>query len=152
MRKIYTIFIIFTLTSCQLTNEEKKESISFNHNESITISKDTIRINKDIVLFVDTMFGLDSLKNTFKNLDDFYTMADDANYYMSEAQNFIKNKQIDTLSIVDNKIIIFDNRDTINSKKLPLWSLVLYSKGKNPKIIYPIDISNEYDKYFGRSK
>ena len=98
------------------------------------------------------MFGLDSLKNTFKNLDDFYTMADDAHYYMSEAQNFIGNKKIDTLSIVDNKIIIFDNRDTINSKKLPLWSLVLYSKGKNPKIIYPIDISNEYDKYFGRSE
>ncbi|MFC2466079.1 MAG: hypothetical protein ACFNYM_08345, partial [Bacteroidota bacterium] len=100
MKKIYTVLIIFTLTSCQLTNEEKKESISFNHNESITISKDTIRINKDVVLFVDTMFGLDSLKNTFKNLDDFYTMADDANYYMSEAQNFIGNKKIDTLSIV----------------------------------------------------
>ena len=53
MKKIYTVLIIFTLTSCQLTNEEKKESISFNHNESITISKDTIRINKDVVLFVD---------------------------------------------------------------------------------------------------
>ena len=147
MKKIYTVFIIFTLTSCQIINKEKKESISFNHNESITISKDTIRINKDIVLFVDTMFGLDSLKNTFKNLDDFYTMADDANYYMSEAQNFIKNKK-DARKYSLNSLF----RDTINSKKLPLWSLVLYSKGKNPKIIYPIDISNEYDKYFGRSK
>lgn len=49
--------------------------------------------NKNLVIFItSTLSYIDSLKNSFKNEDDFYTIADDANFYTAEAGNYIIKK------------------------------------------------------------
>ncbi|WP_415325555.1 hypothetical protein [Chryseobacterium sp. MMS23-Vi53] len=110
---------------------------------------DTIQLeDKDQVIFINpTTAYIDSLKKSYKNKDDFYTMADDANFYNAEAGDFILKNRVDTINI-ENKNILKLGQKVISLSMYKPWTLLLYHKGKKPLNIYPIDIEKEFFNYF----
>lgn len=145
MKKIFLLFVAFTFSfSCKKTNE--KDNI-----KPQTVKKETnakiLDENKDFVIFIHpTSHYLDSLKKTYKNEDDFYTIADDANYYIAEAGEYISKNNIDTIDANIDKTVKIGKLNIKLSQYKP-WSLLLYTKGKI-KNVYPVDIENELPKFY----
>ena len=143
MKKTFLLFIAFALfSSCKKTNENKPQTLKKLLNVK-ALDKD-----KDFVIFIHpTSHYLDSLKKTYKNEDDFYTIADDANYYTAEAGEYISKNNIDRVDAEIDKIIKI-GKININLSQYKPWSLLLYAKGK-VKNVYPIDIEDELPKFYG---
>jgi len=86
--------------------------------------------------------------------DDFYTIADDNNYYESEASDFLEQKNIKIVypktrylkfKTATGKEFNFDTK----SKANPGWLTVLFDpKKESPIIVSPVDIDLEYEIYF----
>jgi hypothetical protein len=74
-------------------------------------------------------------------------MADDANFYIAEARNYILKNNIDTYNIQNNKVLKIGNK-TIKISQYKPWTLILYQKGNQPKNIYPVDIEKELPNYY----
>lgn len=145
MKKMIHMFLILLLIfSC------KQEPKFTNNNFGSKSVSDTIVINDktDKVIFIKpTIKYLDSIKNTYKNQDDFYTIADDSNFYTAEAGNFLKENKMDTINVYNNKILKIGNSIIKLSEYKP-WSLLLYKKNKNIINVFPIDIEKEFNNYF----
>ena len=145
MKKMIHMFLILLLIfSC------KQEPKFTNNNFASKSVSDTIVINDktDKVIFIKpTIKYLDSIKNTYKNQDDFYTIADDSNFYIAEAGNFLKENKMDTINVYNNKILKIGNSIIKLSEYKP-WSLLLYKKNKNIINVFPVDIEKEFNNYF----
>ncbi|SFI50031.1 hypothetical protein [Halpernia frigidisoli] len=139
----------FFLSGC------KKEQIVSAQNTISTKKKpDTVKIeDKNIVIFINpTLPYIDSLKNSYKNKDDFYTVADDANFYTAEAGDYIIKKGVDTININNRKILKIGTK-VINISKYKPWTLLLYKKGESQvKNIFSLDIENEFSNYYVKNK
>jgi|UPI00068ECA82 hypothetical protein len=142
MTKKILIIIICSL----LLLECKKNNISQEHS-SLPFQDTFIKVrDQDQVFFIQpTLKYIDSLKNTFKNKDDFYTIADDANYYTAEAGNLLIKNNIDTVNVKNDKILYAGEKKIILSTYKP-WSLLLYKKGGIFKNIDPIDLFSSNEK------
>ena len=149
MKKMIHMFLILLLIfSC------KQEPKFTNNNLASKFVSDTIVINDkmDKVIFIKpTIKYLDSIKNTYKNQDDFYTIADDSNFYIAEAGNFLKENKMDTINVYNNKILKIGNSIIKLSEYKP-WSLLLYQKNKKITNVFPIDIESEFSKYFSKQE
>lgn len=131
----------------------KKEIHLSSENINKKIKIDTLELeDKNIVIFIKpSLKYLDSLKKTYKNEDDFYTIADDANFYTAEAGNYsIKNK-IDTVNTFNDKIIKIGN-SVISLSKYKPWTLLLYKKGEQVVNIFPVDMEKEFFSYYPDNK
>lgn len=146
MKNIF-VFII----CCSLFLACKKEvPLSSKNLSSNKIKTDTVRIeNKNLVVFITpTSAYIDSLKNSYKNEDDFFTIADDANFYTAEAGDYIINQRVDTINITNQKILKIGGK-VINVSKYKPWTLLLYKKDQSQiKNIFPIDIEKEFFNYY----
>lgn len=140
---IFLFFLIFL--GCKKEQSLKAESLQN------AVIKDTIRLtdNNQVIFISPTLSYIDKLKKSYKNQDDFYTMADDANFYVAEAGNYIIKQKIDTVNIENDKIIKIGS-STISLLKYKPWTLLLYEKGKQVKNIFPVDIEKEFPIYFSK--
>ncbi|GAA5088744.1 hypothetical protein GCM10023210_12700 [Chryseobacterium ginsengisoli] len=145
MKNTILLFISFTaLFSCKKDNKKSDSIIQTTENQSKIKVLDE---NKDFVIFITpTSKYIDSLKKTYKNEDDFYIIADDANYYTAEARDYILKNNIDTLDLYIDKKIRIGKIDIKLSKYKP-WSLLLYRKGKI-KNVFPVDIESELPQFY----
>lgn len=141
MRKLPIIIIFcFFLLECKKNSLPQKKIDSSVQNTFVKI-KD----QNQIIFIQPTLKYLDSLKSTYKNEDDFYTIADDANYYTAEAGSLLVGKGVDTINISNNKIIQIGEKKITLSKYKP-WTLLLYREGGRLTNIYPVDLLSPNDK------
>lgn len=87
-----------------------------------------------------------------ENEEGFYIAADDYAYYSYLAHEFLEDKPIDTV-LVTKRYIKFVSKDkTIyfdtQAESTGLWTTLIFSPNKSPKIINVIDIQSEYLNYF----
>ncbi|MDR3025139.1 MAG: hypothetical protein LBV25_14105 [Chryseobacterium sp.] len=140
---------IYMLLTCTFTIACKK---SFESETSTFSKSDTIFLNNQGVLFISPDDkDIDNLKK--QQGDDFYTIADDANNYFSEASTYLDSMKIPYKNYNSDHIIGFKTNEKfveIPKYKNP-WYLIFYQNGKY-KVLDLIDVREEYPKFFNSRK
>lgn len=130
MKKIILtcVCFLFSLFSCQ--------------NKKIEI----ITSNEAIVYFSPTVKKLDSLEKKFG--DSFYTIADDENFYHSNALELLKKKGLKSVRTTNKNIIYLVNeKKTIKIPKELCWGgFFIYKKGKYKEFVNSINIEEWFKK------
>lgn len=141
MKNILIIILLlgtFTI-SCKKTSEKTLLN---------TTKSDTVFLKEQEVIFISPSDK--SIKNLKeKQGDDFYTIADDANNYFSEATSYLDSLKISYRNFDDSKIIGFRTNKkfvSIPSHKSP-WYLIFYKNGKF-KTLDLINIREEFPNFF----
>lgn len=145
MKKIFLLSIAFIfIFSCKKTNKNDNGELQTKKEANIKVLDE----NKDFVIFIHpTISYLDSLKKTYTNEDEFFTIADDAHYYVAEAREYISKNNIDTIDLdIDATLKI--GKLNIKLSQYKPWSLLLFRKGKI-KNIFPVDIQEEFPEFYG---
>lgn len=93
------------------------------------------------------------MKKAVKNEDDFYVEADDVNYYLFQAGEFMKRHgQKSILVLAAYTDILFPNGEIIQADTIAFGSMILYKPGKNPQVVSSVDIAEAYKSYFNPVK
>ena len=158
MRKLlltaFGIASIFMLSS-SFKNENIKNNIS-SKNDKYLKRTDTLNIaNMACAIFIRRKSqDIADMRKEFESEEDFYVAADDMNYYNYMADEYLENKAMRIIyADTTYSVINFQNKHFINITDTTIVkditsSLILYKEGKKPTVIAPIEISNEYNKYF----
>lgn len=86
--------------------------------------------------------------------EDFYIISDDNIFYNFEAVEFLEARKVRILNpetrylifkMKNGKELYFDTQSEFNCA----WKTILFNIDSLPKIIYPINIKDEYSRYFG---
>ncbi len=141
------LIIILFIGSFTITCKKTSEKISLNTSKS-----DTVFLKEQETVFISPSDkSIKKLKEKYG--DDFYTIADDANNYFSEATSYLDSLKISYKNYDDSKIIGFRTNNAfvkIPNYKSP-WYLIFYKDGKF-KTLDVINIREELPKFFGNSK
>ena len=96
---------------------------------------------------------IEKMKKAAKNEDDFYVEADDVNYYLYQAGEFMKRHgQKAILVPATYTDILFPNGEIIQADTIAFGSMILYKPGKNPQVVSSVDIAEAYKSYFNPVK
>ena len=96
---------------------------------------------------------IEKMKKEASNEDDFYTAADDVNYYLYQAGEFMKrNGQKAILVPAAYTDILFPNGEIIQADTIAFGSMILYKPDKNPQVVSSVDIAEAYKSYFNPVK
>ncbi len=84
--------------------------------------------------------------------DNFYTIADDSQYYQGTAIGIIDSIGIKTITASKQFLRLVGNNRTwdidIRKKNLPAWNIIFFKRTKEPQIISAIDLTVEQTKQF----
>ncbi len=155
-------FIGLALINCSLTfiNQTDLGKIykldSYIEKNKIDNSKlQTINFDCAILVYpTDTQIG--EMKKEYGE-EDFYTSADDNNYYQGSAIGLLDSLKIKTITAEKSYIKLVGEKSswTLNLRKkgLPAWNLIIFKKDKEPQIISTVDISSgQICEYFSCKK
>lgn len=96
---------------------------------------------------------IEKMKKEARNEDDFYVVADDVNYYLYQAGEFMKrHRQKAILVPATYTDILFPNGEIIQADTIAFGSMILYKPGKNPQVVSSVDIAEAYKSYFNPVK
>lgn len=96
---------------------------------------------------------IEKMKKEARNEDDFYVVADDVNYYLYQAGEFMKrHRQKAILVPATYTDILFPNGKIIHTDTIAFGSMILYKPGKNPQVVSSVDIAEAYKSYFAPFK
>lgn len=96
---------------------------------------------------------IEKMKKEASNEDDFYVVADDVNYYLYQAGEFMKrHRQKAILVPATYTDILFPNGEIIQADTIAFGSMILYKPGKNPQVVSSVDIAEAYKSYFAPVK
>ena len=96
---------------------------------------------------------IEKMKKEASNEDDFYTAADDVNYYLFQAEEFMKRHgQKAILVPATYTDILFPNGEIIQADTIAFGSMILYKPDKNPQVVSSVDIAEAYKSYFNPVK
>lgn len=96
---------------------------------------------------------IEKMKKEASNEDDFYTAADDVNYYLYQAGEFMKRHgQKAILVPATYTDILFPNGEIIQADTIAFGSMILYKPGKKPQVCSSVDIAEVYKSYFAPVK
>lgn len=96
---------------------------------------------------------IEKMKKEASNEDDFYVAADDVNYYLYQAGEFMKRHgQKAILVPATYTDILFPNGEIIQADTIAFGSMILYKPGKNPQVVSSVDIAEAYKSYFNPVK
>ena len=96
---------------------------------------------------------IEKMKKEARNEDDFYVVADDVNYYLYQAGEFMKrNGQKAILVPATYTDILFPKGEIIQADTIAFGSMILYKPGKNPQVVSSVDIAEAYKSYFVPAK
>ncbi len=87
-----------------------------------------------------------------KEADDFFILADDAQWYTAKARTFLKEKGLLTID-TDQRCISFiqenGNKIHLRTDTLePVWGLILFDGLKEPLVTYPVEVEIDCQQYF----
>lgn len=119
------------------------------NSEPKSISQQVIDITCDsCVLFIrPSLEQIEQLISKYENEEDFYIMADDANFYTANAIEYLEDKNIDIFYLDSIKMVRFNQENILDFSHLA-WDFVLYKKNTPKKIVKAIDFKYEFEHYF----
>lgn len=96
---------------------------------------------------------IEKMKKEASNEDDFYVAADDVNYYLYQAGEFMKRHgQKAILVPATYTHILFPKGEIIQADTIAFGSMILYKPGKKPQVVSSVDIAEAYKSYFAPVK
>lgn len=96
---------------------------------------------------------IEKMKKEASNEDDFYVAADDVDYYLYQAGEFMKRHgQKAILVPATYTDILFPNGKIIQADTIAFGSMILYKPGKKPQVCSSVDIAEAYKSYFAPVK
>ncbi len=139
-------YILLGLVLFAVLNISWKENLpsKLSSTEQITFNSknksDTIITRTGIYLLNPSQKEIDSLKKTIGE-DNFYTVADDSNFYISKISSLLKGKMID----VENQNINFKKEKYLFKKKenKNSWTIIEYKEGTKPQIYSLVEFYNK---------
>ncbi len=114
---------------------------------------DTLIIEKPAAVFISPNSSrIEKMKEEYGE-EDFYTAADDNLYYQSEAESFLREKEIVVIYSTARylKFMTANGKPQFVATAHPdssAWTIYLFHPRKAPKSISSIDIEAEYESYF----
>jgi hypothetical protein len=89
--------------------------------------------------------------------EDFYTIADDASFYQSNAISQLDSFAIETVEAEKRYLTLVGNNQSwtvdIRQKGAPEWNMIFFDPRKPPKIVTAIDVTpEELLSYFGSDR
>lgn len=137
---LLTALITFFSVACNKSREKTT---------SAPLKSDTIVLNNQDIVFVSPGDqAMAALKK--KNGEDFYTIADDANNYFSEASAYLDSLKVSYKNADDTKVFVFRKDDktiAIPRYKSP-WYALFYKDGKYETVDL-VNVREAYPKFFG---
>lgn len=129
-------------------------SFSCKKNESTVIhipNKDTLWLKEKTVVFISpSLKKIEKLKK--EQGEDFYTIADDANYYYANATEHMDSLHEKYTN--QNETVILAYKDGTKTKVIPKqksdWYSILY-KDRNFKVVDLINFTEEYSLFLNHS-
>lgn len=116
--------------------------------ENSNNKKGTVFIDNSIIVYAPLS---DRKRNELKKRlgGGFYDAADDANFYIANADEFLSNNKIKNITISDQvKIINFSKKYFIKVDKIPAWTYIFYKNGIPPIFVNPIDVEKKYKSFY----
>lgn len=96
---------------------------------------------------------IEKMKKEASNEDDFYVAADDVDYYLYQAGEFMKRHgQKAILVPATYTDILFPNGEIIQADTIAFGSMILYKPGKKPRVVSSVDFAEAYKSYFAPVK
>ncbi len=96
---------------------------------------------------------IEKMKKEASNEDDFYVAADDVNYYLYQAGEFMKRHgQKAILVPATYTHILFPKGEIIQADTIAFGSMILYKPGKKPQVVSSVDFAEAYKSYFAPVK
>lgn len=96
---------------------------------------------------------IEKMKKEARNEDDFYVAADDVNYYLYQAGEFMKRHEQKAILVPATYThILFPNGKIIRTDTIAFGNMILYQPGKNPQVISSVDFAEAYKSYFAPVK
>ena len=150
MKKFHLILVLWIgVVGCGNSQTEK---LSINEaKESDRENMALLTIDEEsVVIFRPNSAEIDSLKEV--KGEDFYTIADDANFYSSQAYELLERRHVKEV-VTKERFIQFkkSNGQTIVLDKNRLqssWGAILFQPNKDPKEVPLVDLGIEMDEYF----
>ena len=118
---LLTVFITFFSVACNKSQEKTT---------SASLKSDTLVLNDQDIVFVSPGDQtIAALKK--KNGEDFYTIADDANNYFSEASTYLDSLKVSYKNADDTKVFAYkkDNTTVAIPKYKSPWYAIFYKDG-----------------------
>ena len=145
MKKTIFIFFCLIIFPFHIVSAQQNNLVLFEKKTQIILDKDIV------ILVIPSEDTVNKLKTNMG--EDFYIMADDANYYLSSVYDYLESINQPYLIKQDNKAIFYLQENGVlhkiqnNNSHLYWWALLYkYNEGKY-KIIDLIDFENEYKKF-----
>jgi len=144
------------LSACQNKKQKETEvakSDSISATSSISISKndlDTLITTPCPVFIYPTVEQIDKMKGSAKDSDDFYTGADDYQYYMGEAGEFLDSIKAKSITRDAKGSIAFKTTGgktyniLVDTRK---WSIILFDAKSKPFNADITSFQDDYKKY-----
>lgn len=96
---------------------------------------------------------MEKMKKEASNEDDFYVAADDVDYYLYQAGEFMKRHgQKAILVPATYTHILFPKGEIIQADTIAFGNMILYKPGKKPQVCSSVDIAEAYKSYFAPVK
>lgn len=142
-----TLFLLFSailFTACAHTEVEKT-----------TNTKDVLCLSKKCAVYITiTAKEIDQMKRE-KGEEDFYTIADDANWYFSESSDYLKanNYEIIGIDSTESRKLVFvkangDNVEIDRTKmNIGFWTYILFNGIDDPVVAKPIEVESRFSEY-----
>lgn len=137
---LFTIFLL-VITSCK---ESKKDTVK---NDSTNVGIDQYNVEQDsaIVFLYPTGDEIKKLKKE-KGEDDFYTIADDENFYQAKIEEILNTKNYKTVNtdkrfIKFNADVVFDKNSNENK-----WSVIIFKKGNKLEVTSSVELYQKLNK------
>lgn len=171
MRKIYIIIFVLGLSSCSRTTGNNSSTKIDNVNNLLVDTTKTVidyeslfklesflvtnpvdtslvqTIDFDCVILVyPTAEQIEEIKKE-EGEDDFYTIADDNNWYQGLAIEMVDSVGVKKEEASRQFIRLIGENETwtldLRKKNLPMWNMVFFKRDKKPLIIQTIELTTD---------
>jgi hypothetical protein len=152
----------FTLVSCSTNTSTIKDITTTATQGNVELKGaplssmqnfDTLTITEKCAVFYSPDSAQIEKEKKLAGEEDFYTIADDAVNYSSDAHVFLDSVNLKTVDIDTQKVIRFISADKTQkliklSKRTDLWGIYFFDPKKKPRWVDMTDIEEEYKNYF----
>ena len=149
MKRIILLITCLLLFSCKQNSKNTKQVSG----TILSDSSKSIILDKNIIIFISP--SSKKLAIMKKNMgEDFFTIADDANFYYSNAIQFLDSLKINHRDENETKAFLFKDKNgkqvqISNNSKENNWYVILYNNNKKEfKIVSLSTFSEEYIKFY----
>lgn len=149
MQKVILLIIFTLIFSCKKDNENIKRIVD----TKISKSTKSIILDQNCIIFISPSSNkIEAMKKS--KGEDFFTMADDANFYYSNAIQFLDSLNRNYMNKNENETLLFkDSNNTLvkikNNDEGNAWYAILYDNdNKKYKVTGLLSFSEEFKKFY----